>query len=571
MNDLDYAEQVVSAPPSLIEGDPSFDISPTAEEEPVSDHNEAEFPMPDCIQFFRNGLNNQVLVAALSPSKKFRSGLAINDVKKWIGQQGCEDWFVFEDTISLLSRELRRLESRKEYIVAEKKDCEIEVIVAPDRCNAWIRVSPAYGGTPLTEELLMHSLEDKNVNFGIDDEQVQKILTEGWCEREAIAAGIPSIPGEPAQFEQLVKESDHKGAPQERTDGSVDYKDLGLWISVVKETPLLKRIPPTLGTPGTGVDGKPIAATPGADRSLLPGAGAVTSKDDPNVIIASRVGRPLFLENSVQVDPTLEIDSVDPSTGNVIFDGSILIRGAVEAGYTVSAGLDLTILDTVEGANLSAGRNISLLTGVYGKNTSELKAKGNLEARFLSDCRIQCDGNVEVSDLISYCTVECDGSVLLGKSGGRGQAYGGRIRALKEIQTQILGSVSETATLIEVGPSKALLLSRDQIKREMNAIENELAIIGKNIRLLKSDTDGINTDRINDFAVKAATLAEKFEEHKISLEEIDKKIEISERGKIKAAQVHRGVVLHVGSKTEIISEETTDLHLQPASEKKEPR
>jgi uncharacterized protein (DUF342 family) len=567
MNDLDYAEQVLSSPPSLIEDNQSFDVSQPADTGSVSEQNETETPMPGCIQFFRNGLNNQLLVAALSPSKEFRTGLAINDVKKWIGQQGCEDWYVFEETILLLSRELRRLENQKEYIVAEKKDCEIEVIVAPDRLNAWIRVSPAYGGTPLTEELLMRRLEEKNVRFGIDGEQVQKILNEGWCEREPIATGIPSIPGEPAQFEQLVKESDHKGAPQERTDGSVDYKDLGLWISVVKETPLLKRIPPTIGTPGTGVDGKSIAAAPGADRSLLPGAGAVTSKDDPNVIIASRVGRPLFLENSVQVDPTLELDSVDPSTGNVIFDGNILIRGAVEAGYTVSAGQDLTILDTVEGAHLSAGRNLSLLTGVYGKNTSELKAKGNLEARFLSDCRIQCDGNLEVSDLISYCTVECDGSVFLGKSGGRGQAYGGRIRALKEIHTQILGSVSETATLIEVGPSKTLLLSRDKIKKEMDAIENELAIIGKNIRLLKSNTAGTDNDRINDFAVKAATLAEKFEEHKISLEDIDKKIEISERGKIRAAQVHRGVVLHVGSKTEIISEETTDLYLQPALEK----
>jgi hypothetical protein len=44
--------------------------------------------------------------------------------------------------------------------------------------------------------------------------------------------------------------------------------------------------------------------------------------------------------------------------GNVIFDGNIIVWGAVESGYTVRAGRDLTILDTVEGADLTAGKDL---------------------------------------------------------------------------------------------------------------------------------------------------------------------------------------------------------------------
>jgi uncharacterized protein len=538
-------------------------------EELLSEPTEAYVnPPPDCMRFFRHGLKNQLLVAAVTPSDEFPRGFTISDIQQWINQQGCEGWFVFEDAVTLLSREIKRLEHQKEYILAEQKDCSIEVMVATDRMSAWIRISPAYGGMPLSKELLDRSLEEKNVRFGINAVLVQTILSEGSCEKELIATGTPPVRGEDAEFEQLVKESDHKGAPQERADGSVDYKDLGLWISVSKGTPLLRRIPPTPGTPGTGVDGKPIQAIPGADRSLVSGAGAATSKEDPNVILATRIGRPFFMENSAQVDPTLEIDAVDPSTGNVIFEGNILVRGAVEAGYTVSAGQDLTILDTVEGAHLSAGRNMTLLTGVYGRNSSEIKVKGNLEARFLNDCRIECEGNVEVADLISYCMVECDGAIYLGKGGGKGQIYGGRIRALKEIQAQILGSVSETATFIEVAPSRALLLNRDRVGKEMDAIQNDLAIIGKNIRTLKTDSEGADNAQINKLAAKAASLAEKFEEEKKSLEEIQKKIDISEKGRIRAGQVHGGVSLHIGSLREMISEERSDLNFQPPIQQK---
>jgi uncharacterized protein (DUF342 family) len=222
----------------------------------------------------------------------------------------------------------------------------------------------------------------------------------------------------------------------------------------------------------------------------------------------------------------------------------------------------------VEGANLKSGRNMTLLTGVYGRNSSEIKVQGNLEARFLNDCRIECGGNIEVTDLISYCNVECDGALFLGKCGGKGQIYGGRIRALKEIQAQILGSVSETATLVEVAPSRALILERDKTQKEIDAIQNDLAIVGKNIRTLKSNSEGVDSAQINHLAGKAAALAEKFEEQKKLLEEIQRKIDISEKGKIRAAHVHRGVALRVGSLKEIISEDREDLHLQPALQKK---
>ena len=60
----------------------------------------------------------------------------------------------------------------------------------------------------------------------------------------------------------------------------------------------------------------------------------------------------------------------------------------------------------------------------------------------------------------------------------------------------------------------------------------------------------------------------KIEVQQLTMEEIQKKIDISERGKIRASQVHRGVSLRVGSIRETSGEETTDLYLQPAIQQK---
>jgi hypothetical protein len=50
--------------------------------------------------------------------------------------------------------------------------------------------------------------------------------------------------------------------------------------------------------------------------------------------------------------------------------------------------------------------------------------------------------------------------------------------------------------------------------------------------------------------------------------EMQKKIEISEKGRIRAAQAHRGVSLRIGQRREVISDLTNDLYLHAAVEKK---
>jgi uncharacterized protein len=529
-------------------------------------------PIPACIRFNKKGKNGQLLAATVEPDGDSSMGFPANTIHEWIRSQGCDGWLLDEEVVSLFVREMRRLKVAKEYVLAERKDCQIELQVSPDRLKAWICIAPAFGGEPLTELLVRQTLENQNVRYGINEARLQEIIQEGGCEKEVIAEGIPPTQGEKARFEHLVRESEHKGVPQERKDGSVDYKDLGLFLSVIKGAPLLKRIPPTQGIPGTGIDGNSLPALGGADRALIPGVGAAISKEDPNIIIATRDGQPIFLENSVRVDSTLELDAVNHYTGNVTFDGNILVRGPVESGFTVKAGQDLTILDTVEGADLIAGRNLVLLTGVYGKSKTKISVEGKLEARFLSDCTIRCGGDIEVTDLIAHCMVDCEGSVHLGKYGGKGQFYGGKLLALREIRAQILGAVSESTTLVELAPPRSLILRRDDVEDEIVKTGFELAAAQKELQSIATLPLEQGGPKINELKKRVAHLAEKLEELKKEQVKISEKLKASRNGRIKASAAHRGVILCIGSHRQTIGELMGDLVFQgPPEEKPSPQ
>lgn len=525
-----------------------------------SDQGVAAEPPPSCIRFERQGEGEQLLSLFIEPSTFFSDGIATDRIIDWIRAEGCGDWLVHSDAVGRLAADAAVLAAPSSYIVAERTHCRVDVQVAHDRLSAWISVEPAHGGEALTEIILRQALVDAHVSFGVKEDLIQQIVESGACDQTVIAEGVAPVHGEPAVFEHLVKDSDHKGAPQLRENGTADLKNLGLFMSVEAGTPLLKRIPPTKGTPGTGVDGSAIPATDGVDKPIHAGVGVGVSPDDPNVIVASRAGQPAYQDNSVRVDPTIELDGVNPGTGNVIFEGNVLIRGPVEAGFTVKAGQDLRIFDTVEGADLSAGRNLVLMTGVYGKNRSKITVEGNLEARFLNECTVDCGGDIQVADLIAHCTAECEGTLRLGQQGGRGQGLGGRLLALRGVQAQILGSVSEMPTIVEIAAPQRLLRRKSEVAAAVDKAEADLEMIGH--RLRTAEAAGADEAKLKKAKELQALASSRLEELKKEQEKIEQKLEVIDKARIRSGKVHRGVHVSIGSYRRSISDLMTDVDLQ---------
>ena len=92
---------------------------------------------------------------------------------------------------------------------------------------------------------------------------------------------------------------------------------------------------------------------------------------DENIIVADLDGQLVENNNKIIVDPTIEIKGdVDLSTGNIDFNGSVLIKGSVQAGFAVRADGDVEIRGTISGGNVEA-KNIIVFGGILDSTLPE--------------------------------------------------------------------------------------------------------------------------------------------------------------------------------------------------------
>jgi uncharacterized protein (DUF342 family) len=484
------------------------------------------------------------------------------DIQEIIRLEEVEGWLLNTEQISALLQEQNRLKETRGFDIALQRDCSVAIMVSPDFLKAWITAKRAYGGKTLTRESLHSLLEQSGVVFGIMEDSVSLILAAGQCESTLIAEGFPPVPGMDARIEQLFQEDALKGKPHEREDGSIDFFELGLYLSVQKGAELMRKHPATPGVPGMGVDGKEIPALPGKDLTLTLGPGTDYSSEDPHLVVAIIPGQPVFGRNTVKIVQKLELKDVDFQTGNIDFEGSVLVRGSIKPGFKVKAGNDLIVSDTMEGAELTAGANLELRGGAFGKKHSRISAKGNIKARFLDGCNLLCGGNLEVEDLISNCTVNCDGAVLLGKKGGRGQIYGGKLSAVKGVSGKLLGSVSEVETHVEVSPSPTLMSRQAELDVEISRTEKNLENLERSLGYLRRQIVR-DEARINSYVENCKLTHDKLQELRSEFAQITEKLLSYSEGSIKFGQAFPGVTVQFGKRKKVINSLVKDLFLGP--------
>jgi len=284
------------------------------------------------------------------------------------------------------------------------------------------------------------------------------------------------------------------------------------------------------------------------------------------LLVANANGTPIFRENSAKIVPKLEIGDVDYETGDINFDGSVHIRGTMRPGFKVNAGGDILVVDTVEGADLQAGGSINFRCGVFGKSQTQIITKGNIRAKFLHECIVYCEGNLEVEDLIANCQIICEGMVEVGQKGGKGQIYGGKTVATRGVHAKILGAVTELGTLIEVSPSPNLLSRQQEIIKEIGRAEWNLSDVRKSLQFLRSSSGSRTDSRIESYTETSFNLMERLDQLKEEQAEIESKLQARNTGKIVAGQVHPGVQVTIGHRRKAIASFMQSFSFEPPKE-----
>lgn len=356
-------------------------------------------------------------------------------------------------------------EANIEVVIGERRDGEVQVEIDEPHMTATLFVTGPYGGKAATLKQCAMALKAAHIAHGLDTVALNEIakqsalLTPGQTVGKVVARGTPALHGSDAQFESIAPTvKDRILKPIIRDDGSADYHELGAIPMVRTNDPLVRRIPPTSGKNGMTVTGEVCLAKPGKNLpfTLLPGAQIAPS--DPNLLIAAMEGMPVLIDCGMSVEKVYQVRNVNAATGNVTFEGGVVVEGDVAAGFAVSADSDINISGLVDSARIVAGNDVVINTGISGTMTVKtlvpsafITAGNTIWTPFAQFAEMHANEGIIVMKLLLHCKItSLDWIKLGGDKPGKSKLMGGEIRAVNLIKVDTLGDPSEIKTIVHL-------------------------------------------------------------------------------------------------------------------------
>jgi len=371
-----------------------------------------------------------------------------------------------------------------EYAYNPVHDAVMTVDITDFEMKAFIVVKPpGPGGSELSADSIVGFLKNNGVVHGIREDVLRQFEDyPRYGESILVAEGTRPVNGKNARI-MYNFEVDRSKVKLKEKNGKIDFKEMNPVQNVVEGQVLAKKIPADEGQNGRTVTGKLLPAKPGQDCSIDVGKNVVLSEDGMSAI-AQINGQVLLTAGKINVEPiyTVAGDVNLKSGGNVVFLGTVLIKGSVDDGFSVKAAGNIEVYGNVGKALLDAEGDIIVHQGITGRGGGRVLAGKGVWAKFIENATIEAgdvvfatDGIIN-SNVISNKKIICDGK--------RATIVGGHLRAADEIHAKTLGSIAGSETILEVGydpKSKEKLL---ELENTMAEIDAELEEVNLNLTTL---------------------------------------------------------------------------------------
>lgn len=403
-----------------------------------------------------------------------------------------------EELDDLLSQKESDSSNEKNLNISELEDNPVifTLFFSADKMNAYIRAQDYNRGKDvdnrINTDVIYELIKENDVAYGIDDEGIVE-----YCKGKAfykdfqVATGLKPQKGEDGTIEYFF--SLESGCDlKEKDDGTVDYKELGLIRNVNTGDVLCKITRPTDGVDGVDVLGKPVKATPGKDVVINNGKGVEVS-DDGLEYIAINSGMVELKKGTVEVKEVYTVSGdVGPETGNIRFNGTVVVKGSVLSDYTIFAKGDIIINGYVEASILNSTGNIVIKNGINGMKKGFLKADGNVTLKFAEMARVIAGENF-YCDYCINCDVRAEDGIIC--KGKKASLLGGNYIAGRTIEADVIGSELNLPMDIQVIPNWPDIRNL-KIKSEDRIRENNEILSGyeKTLTKLKNTYDMLDKE-----------------------------------------------------------------------------
>ncbi len=391
-----------------------------------------------------------------------------------------------------------------DYDYDPSQDSFVSCDVVEGEMKAVITMSPpGPGGSDPSAEGIRAALETNGVIHGIMEELLEELEAKPrYRERIIVAEGTRPENGDDAKMVYNFRTDSRDVHLQESADGRVDFKELNRIENVVEGQVLARRVDAQEGKPGQTVTGRMIPAKDG--RDIDPPLGDHTRlSDDGRSIVAEINGLVKLVNGKVTVEPIYLVNGdVNVKEGNIRFLGTVIIKGNVDDGFSVSAAGDIEVMGSVARSQLEAEGDVIVHQGIAGKSDGGVKAGGSIWAKFIENAHVEAGEMVVVSDGIINSTVFSDKRIIC--RGKRASIVGGHIRAAEEVDAKTLGSVAGMETLVEVGydpRSRERLLELEENEAQLLKELEEINLNMATIDTMRKNKRQISPEKLKQYTV----------------------------------------------------------------------
>lgn len=417
----------------------------------------------------------------------------VRDAEELLGHIGDTDRLVADlpdKTVADINAELRRIEFESlDRSDNPQIDARVEIRVSPDHMLCEADFFPAAsGGRPLELEEVERLLAARGIVSGVDWNVIRRSIvrcnTEGIAiDSVVIAEGKKAVPEIPEHFlmrSRLVKPP----APQETKTGRIDHKERSPFVLVEPGELLAKRIRGQRGQSGSTVFGAELPPPKKRITVLTPGK---NTRADGDAVFATTAGRLAFKRRNFFVSSILDIpDDVDYSTGNIDFDGDVIVHGDVLEGFDVKATGSVYCERTMSASQIECGGDLIITRGIIGRKKGEVRVGGKLRCKYIEHCHVEAGGTITALVGIMNSVVRTDGGI---ETGSRGIVVGGKLYAQNGVSVTQIGTSMGPATEIYCGVDHTVFRRLEWLRDRNIALATKLTEIRGQISTL-GDSSG---------------------------------------------------------------------------------
>lgn len=404
------------------------------------------------------------------PAQDGGESVSVDEIKNYLERNRITNY-----DLSALNGKLNNITTATEYKISDYATWPIHesclVKIQSDMLIATARFyPPSTKGGQMQKQDIIDELHRCGVVHGIVDESIDLFLQKRmYCVDICIAEATLPVEGKDASIQYFFN-LNVSSRPTMNEDGTVDFHHLDNINKVEKDVLLARLTPADHGVIGRDVKGNKIFPKKVKNLILRKTKQTYLSEDELSLYSAVS-GHVSLVDGKVFVSDTYEVPAdVNTSTGDIEYDGNVVVRGNVRTGYSVKAKGNVIVEGVVEGANIVADGDIILKGGIQGMNRGSLEAKGNIVTKFIENSTVKAGGSIQ-AEAVLHSTVIAKDDILVG--GKRGLVTGGEMKAGAMITLKVAGSTMGTATVIEVGIDPSIMERYHYIEQRITQIAEE--------------------------------------------------------------------------------------------------